>query len=189
MPSFNPHSLQQVDYTTEMEICGAGRLVKARFPDQPAPNVSWIWIQLGNCMACKYYGETPPHPMPICLNSKITQVQFRREYQQQCNCPGFEAGQDPKTAAADDYTDKIDVMKAIGLVPGKSSQRVEVIVNAPWSISLAERAHQESSYFLELAQYADYLRNNPKASNDPSRGEYVDLSDDLEPKSAAAQTP
>jgi len=116
--------------------------------------------------------------MPVCLDEKITLEEFRYKYQQRYDCPEFEAGEDPKSA--DNYVDKIDVMKAIGLVAGKPSQRVEVLFDGPWSITLAERAHREASFFLELARHADYLLTHP-GGNDPSRGEYVDLNEDLEP--------
>lgn len=177
MPAYSPHTLDQVNYIAEMEVNSKGRLVKARLPEQPAPNVGWFWIPLGNCRACKYYRRSSPtHDMPECLNKKILQDDFFHKYIAENTCPEFEAGiKNPR------IPDMLDVMKEIGLVSGKPTQKVEVIVNEPWSITLAERAHREEEIFLELARYADYLLTHPGA-NDPKRGEYVDLTDDLEGK-------
>jgi hypothetical protein len=182
MPNYDPHSLDQVDYIAEMEVHGKGRLVKARLSDQPLPNVDWFWIPLGNCKACKYYGQsTPTRTEPQCLNKKIKPSDFYFKYMASNDCPEFEVGFDPLVVKEKEWaSDILDIMKAIGLVKGKPSQRVEVIVNELWSTSLAERAHREAGIFLGMAQYAHYLATHPGASNDPSHLEYVDMSDDLE---------
>mgnify|MGYP001607305354 CR=1 FL=1 len=168
---YNPHD--EPDYSDEAHVMSKGRLVKVRFTDQAHPNVSWLWIPIGNCFACEHYAKSPPHSYPSCLNKKITQQKFHEEYIFVNTCPEFDVGVDPKTNA--DNSDLLDVMKAIRLVPGEPVQQVVVIVDEPWSITLAQRAHHEQSAFLDMARLADSgLRN------DPAQSEYVDLSDDLE---------
>lgn len=172
MASYSPHS--NVDLMGEMEIMSKGRLVKARLSEQDAPNVLWYWIATGNCYACEFFQNPPPK----CLNSKITDAEFFDKYVFVNTCPQFKAGVDRNSERAD----TLDVMKAIGLVAGKPSQKVVVIVNEPWSLALAARAHSEMNTFLDMARAADSGN-----ANTPDRGEYVDLGDDLERPAAPPQ--
>ena len=154
-----------VDYNSEEEVMSKGRLVKARMADQPAPNVSWYWIHVGNCHACKFYDRKTPK----CANKKITPAQFFDEYMLTNTCPQFAAGVHNK-----DMQQLSDVMIAAGVEKGTPSQKVVIIVNEPYSRMLSIRAHREQSIFLNMARDADH------GSNDPSRGESYDMSDDLE---------
>ena len=167
---YNPH--EKPNLSDEMEAMSKGRLVKVCLSDQPPPNVGWFWIMTGNCHACKYYQTYPPK----CLNAKITDAQFFDLYMLTNTCPEFEAG----IAAKSPTTDKLDVMKAIGLVKGKPAHAVTVIVNEPWSMPLAIRAHREQSIFLNMAAQAD----SPHPDAD-----YVDMADDLERPTPAPQSP
>lgn len=181
---YDPHT--KPDIAGEMEIMGNGRLVKARLPDQPAPNVNWFWFPLGNCHACKYYAKGDAK----CRNPAITRDQFLHEYVYTNTCPKFEAGIDPSTLTTFELQDRLDVMRAVGLVPGKPSQTVEVIHDGPWSIDLAERAHREQSVFDSRARDAAYAAAH---GGNKARGEYEDWADDLErtrpPKTAPQAAP
>lgn len=168
---YDPHAT--TDVADEAAIMSKGRLVKVRLADQPPPNVYWQWFPIGNCAACKYKSG------PSCLNPKISNDKFLNIYSHTNICPQFKVGVDtqevednPGSASA------LDMMKQIGLVEGEPSQEVDVLYNKPWSVEAAVRAHQEESVFLDMARHADYISRG--GSNDPSRGEYVDLSDDLE---------
>jgi len=165
---YDPHKTP--DMIGEMAVMNKGRLVKARLSDQDAPNVGWFWLQLGNCHACRYYQRNPPE----CLEPSISKAEFFDTYMFTNTCPVFEAGVNDKELAS-----RLDVMKAVGLVNGKPSQRVVVIVDEPWSMDLAIRAHREQSLFLSMAHHADAITRG-EVTNDPTRGEYVDLADDLE---------
>lgn len=174
MPFYDPH--KDFDLAGEMHTMSRGRLVKARLPDRPAPNVGWYWFPLGNCHACQYYVRgIGTH----CSNPKISDAEFFDVYMHTNICPEFEAGAPPE------QQDGLDVMRAVGLVGGSPGQRVVVLHDAPWSIDLAMRAHREQSVFLHMAHHADRIADG-SVTNDPSRGEYVDLSDDLERAAPAA---
>ena len=176
---YDPHA--SVNLIEERDIMSRGRLVKARLPDKPAPNVSWYWFMLGNCTTCKFYTELgkpgAEENAPRCANKDIPRDDFLFNYLQHNTCPGFEV--DGRESG-----DGLDVMKAIGLVPGEPSQRVVVLHDSPWTVDLAIRAHREASIFLDKARVADYVARGGK--NDPKWGEYVDLEDDLERGEPAA---
>ena len=165
----------------EERIMNKGRLVKARLPDQNAPNVDWYWIPTGNCHACANFARKG---YPKCHNPTISVADFFEKWMFRNSCPGYEAGQDVSTTSGDpDRTDYLDVMKAVGLVPGKPSQRVIIIVDEPWNINTAIRAHEEQSMFLQMAVYADSPHSKIK------HGESIDLSDDLERPTSATPPP
>lgn len=169
---YNPHA--RPDYANEAALMGKGRLIKARLVDQDIPNVSWFWIQTGNCFVCKYFAPDGTDGRPKCLNKKISHKDFMDLYIHVNTCPQFEHG-------TNEQSDGLDVMKAAGIVEGEPSQEIEIIVNEPWSIDLAKRAHQEQSYFMDMAAQVD-----AGGDNSMSRGEYVDMTDDLERESDTA---
>lgn len=172
---YNPYSKPNI--IAEMDMNGRGRLIKARLPDKPAPNVSWYWIPLGNCRACTHYQRYPA----ACLDPSISEHDFFQKYMVADNCPAFVAGENPPD-------NMMDVMRAAGIVQGKPSQRVEIIRDVPWSIDASVTANREQSTFLSMARLADAIASG-RVTNDPFRGEYVDLSDDLErPEPAAMST-
>ncbi len=173
MAGYDPH--KRVSITDEEEVMSKGRLVKARFPDQPPPNVDWFWIPTGNCHACKHYGAK--NDRPVCLDPKISDDDFFHKWGFTNTCPEFAAGISAQRMPGNE--DSLDLMKAVGLIPGAPKQQVAVIRDEPWSIDLALRAHREQSEFLDMARDADYFAAHP-GSNDPSHWDYVDLSDDLE---------
>ena len=175
---YDPH--KNPDMAGEATVMSKGRLVKARFPDQAPPNVSWFWLPLGNCHVCRYFAAPPE-----CTNPKISDDRFRNYYIFTNDCPEFDAGIESKVAKDDPArADVLDVMKAVGIVKGTPDQKVDVILDSPWSMDLAARAHREQSQFLHMAAAAD-----SGTPNDPSRGEYVDMSDDLEGRPAQPPPP
>ena len=165
---YDPHA--EPDISGEAAVMSRGRLVKARLPDQEPPNVDWFWVPTGNCHACHYFGGD------VCRNPRISSDEFLNKYVHLNTCPEYELGSED--------ADLLDVMKAAGLVGGDPVQRVGVIVDSPWTVHLALRAHREESTFLRMAAQAD-----SGADNEPDRGEYVDLAGDLEPAPAAPQVP
>lgn len=177
---YDPH--KEPDIRGEMEVMARGRLVKARLADQPAPNVSWFWIPLGNCHVCRYLGAAGT----ACLNPKIDRLDFLGVYMRTNDCPEFEVGVDEGEAGAESTRqDVLDVMRAVGLVPGEPSQRVVVIRDVPWSVDAAIRAHSEQSTFLHLAHASDLMAQRGTA-NDPNWLEYADFDDDLEGAASGA---
>jgi hypothetical protein len=166
---YNPH--ERPDLAEEADLMSRGRLVKARLPEQAPPNVSWFWVQTGNCLSCRYFATDK------CLNPKIPDADFLNLYLYVNTCPEFEAGvSDEMVAAHPGRTDFLDVMRAAGIVVGKPGQKVDIILDRPWSVDLAVRAHKEQSVFMDMARGADH----------PSRGDYTDLTDDLERADAVA---
>lgn len=165
------------DVAGESEVLSRGRLVKARLPDRPVPNVGWFWIATGNCLACKHYAPGGIDRLPRCTNEDIPDVDFQNKYLYVNTCPGYAAGFSQE--AVDAGRDVIqDVMRAVGLAEGSPTQRVEVIVNEPWSVDLTLRAHREEGIFYGFACDMDYRIRTGTTQADDEFG--TDLSDDLE---------
>ena len=151
-----------------------GRLVKVQFPDQPQPNVAWFWLQLGNCLACRFY-QPPNVPGGFrCLNPKISRDEFLR-YLHVNTCPQFAVG--ASEGRAERERDRLDVMIAAGLCPGQPSQRVEMLQNLPWTAERSARAREQANTFWQQAVIADASGNQKP----PHYDDEVDLTDDLGP--------
>ncbi len=158
----------------EADVMSKGRLVKARFPDQPRPNVAWFWLQLGNCLACGYY-QPPSVPGGFrCLNPKISRGEFLRYFHVN-TCPEFAAG--VSEGRAEREHDRLDVMIAAGLCPGEPSQKVEILQALPWTPERSTRAREQAWLFREQAVAADAGADRPESHHDDE----VDLTDDLGP--------
>src|SRR5581483_7831542 len=167
MAYYDPHKNPNI--RGEMDLMdGRGRLVKVRFLDQPVPNVSWFWFTLGNCTACKFFTSER------CLNPKISPPEFVK-YQHASDCPEFAAGVSDELLA-EGRQDRLDVMKAVGLVPGTPGQKIHVIRDEAWTSWRAVIAHREQSAFLNMARDADHAARTGVPVH-PADG---DLSDDLE---------
>lgn len=187
---YNPH--EHPDIAGEMDYMARGRLVKARLPDLPAPNVSWYWVALGNCASCSMYRPPLPGQDVACMSPKIPPDEFQRVRLYGCECPEFSAGAHPSSLKDDPRARaELDVMRAVGAAPGKPSQRVEVLRDLPWSIEASQQAHLEQEQFFYKAEVADAVARG-EAVNDPLTawaGNYTDLEDDLEAWTAASGAP
>lgn len=145
-----------------------GRIVKVCFADQPVPHVGWYWLELGNCRTCKYWvNPWADFDHPRCINPNITRTEYQ-EYLDNDLCPSYEAGAVPER----EVPLLIDLLKAIGQLPGKPSQTIEVLQNVPWTPGNSLRAHEQQEYFLSLARDKD--------QGDENLGE-DDFSNELEP--------
>lgn len=157
---------------------GKGRLVKARFPDEAAPNVQWFWLPIGNCTMCRYFG--PPGVGGVsgmrCTNPDISWRQFAHVggYLETNTCPEFESGLLYPDLAHGRQT---DVERALGLIDGAPAQTVDILQVLPWSPEASRAAHAQQNAFLGFAQEADAAR---AAGREPSDDEY-EIDDDLGP--------
>lgn len=132
-----------------------GWIIKAMFMDEPPPNVSWFWIPIGNCTACRFY--VPPDMMgqPRCLNPDQSISERQEFYIKENDCPGFEAGTS-LLAQGDDFKVRLnDVMAAAGIIDGEPSQPVEILQQVPWTPWRSHQAHAQQREFIAQARDAD----------------------------------
>lgn len=168
-------------WEAERATMGKGRLVKARFPDDPVPNVSWFKVPLGNCRTCQSYAPGySSHPTASCLHAKVTPGDFTFKWSERNDCPYYQTGASPiyRAAAAEEPGRlwQLMVLQALGLAKGKPQRRVEILQDARWTPWAAAQAQSQQDWFLGLARFADSGEENPKDS-----WEYVDMADALPP--------
>jgi hypothetical protein len=159
---------------TERGIMRKGRIVKVQFLDEDPPNMTWVWIPLGNCAVCAKNDLVGPQPH--CSDPRITDNQYYQYYQTD-TCPFFRAGQHPNNLQDDDvHARLLDVMRAAGMIKGAPSRSIKILQNVPWTPANSMQAHEQRARFLAMARHAD-----SGESNEPTSQEYDDWSADLEP--------
>ena len=127
-----------------------GRIVKVRRLDDRPPNVAWYWLELGNCRTCKKWENPLDSEKPHCLDSRVTYETYH-EYLDNDLCPYWEPG----AWQGRDVPMLIDLLKAIGQLPGKPGQRLEVLQNVPWTQGNSVDAHVQQEQFMAMAEDAD----------------------------------
>lgn len=133
-----------------------GWLVKARMPDEPEPNVSWFWIPIGNCSACRFYVPAEVMSQPRCLNPNQSISENQDRYIRESDCPGFMPGISMLAEANDTFRRRADVMRAAGLMsPEGRTQPVEILQKLRWTPWRSHQAHAQQQEFIAQARDMD----------------------------------
>lgn len=160
----------------ESVSAGKGRIIKFQRTEEDPPNVSWVWIPLGNCIPClRYVPNEHGELHPRCTDRRVTSRDFSH-YAQKNTCPFFEPGILPSRMHESDDVGQMysDVMRAAGILEGKPSEPIKIIQDIPWNESNSQRAHEQQNQFMNMAEDAD-----SGFDNEPGSSEYYDPSNDL----------
>lgn len=162
--SLDDETLDGVDpslYERQGRIMGKGSLVKAQFPDQPEPNISWFWAELGNCGMCKFWDPpyhdeglaTPSEPERASVRDKCTHPKITEKehwgYLTKNTCPAFRPGISDAALKCEVVYEinKKDALIAAQMIPGTTTQPVKILQIVPWSPETDHQAQWQQDMF------------------------------------------
>ena len=160
----------------EWPILEKGKLLKARFPDEPCHNCYWFWVPMGNCSVCDrlvpqdYEGG---REYPSCQELRVGAAEFRR-FQEEADCPYFELGE-PEYPEGSYHWHRTQAMRAAGMLPGRPEVSVTVLQGPiDWSPWRSFQAECQMRWFIAMSEAMAAWRASHGDEPDPSTQEGLD---------------